>query len=155
MAAFCELPFVQMWSHWQQIPAETRHKNFRMRHCCIGQFVPRVRLPQNAASASPSVQKLLSQTTVTLLKAHFVGCLRTRITSTLSPKDSTSRKRSASDSPLTSSTPWSCPPAQKRPVVVHTDSLVPGTRRSLAFNTEPEADTNSGNSEQLQPSLNQ
>ena len=92
-----------------------------------------------------------AQTTVALLKARFVGCLRTRITSTLSPKDSTSRKRSASDSPLTSSTPRSRPPAQKRPVVVRTAA---GARRSLAFNTEPEADFNSGNMEQLQPSVN-
>ena len=95
-----------------------------------------------------------AQTTVALLKARFLGCLRSRVTSTLSPKDSTSRKRSASDSPLISSTPRSRPPAQKRPVVVRTDSLVPGARRSLAFNTEPEADTNSGNGEQLQPSVN-
>ena len=95
-----------------------------------------------------------AQTTMALLKACFLGCLCSRVTSTLLPKDSTSRKRSASDLPLISSTPRSRPPAQKRPVVVRTDSLVPGARRSLAFNTEPEADTNSGNGEQLQPSVN-
>ena len=82
-----------------------------------------------------------AQTTVALLKARFLGCLRSRVTSTLSPKDSTSRKRSASDSPLISSTPRSRPPAQKRSVVVRTDSLVPGARRSLAFNTEQKHST--------------
>ena len=73
-----------------------------------------------------------AQTTVALLKARFVGCLRARITSTLSPKDSTSRKRSASDSLLTSSTPRSRPPAQKRPVVYRTEGL--GTRLHACIN---------------------
>ena len=76
-----------------------------------------------------------AQTTMALLKVRFVGCLRTWITSTLLSKNSTSRKKCASDSPLTSSTPWSRSPAQKKLVVVHTDSLVPEAR-SLVFNTE-------------------
>jgi len=91
-----------------------------------------------------------AQTTVDLLKARFMGYLRTRVTSAVSFDSETrttqGRKRSAS-SPLASSTPRSRPPTRKRPVVVRarTESearIVSSARRSLAF-IDPDAETNS------------
>ena len=63
---------------------------------------------------------------VDFLKARFIGYLLMRVTSVVSSDSesstSTTRtKRSASDSPLASSTPRSHPPTQKRPAVVRTD----------------------------------
>ena len=60
----------------------------------------------------------------TFWKARFIGYLHMRVTSAVSSASetsTTSTKRSASDSPLASSTPRSRLPTQKRPAVVRTD----------------------------------
>ena len=85
-----------------------------------------------------------AQTTVSLLRARFLGCLRSRITrvlppvmqsaSSAQPERTVQRKRTSSSddvsSPIATSTPSSHPPLRKRPLLVRE---TPKARKSLQF----------------------
>jgi len=70
------------------------------------------------------------------LRAHFIGYLCTRVTSAVSSASETSTtswKRSASDSPLVSSTPRSFPPHERDPWLFRLTAMQVSFQRSLVF----------------------
>ena len=113
---------------------ENCYKNFRMSYRCFGRPVSSLHPPERNRCKVRFID--VSRTWKSyarhkqprgLLKARFIGYLSTRATSAVSSASDSSTstrtrtKRSASNSPLASSTPRSRPPTRKRPAVVRTD----------------------------------
>ena len=121
-----------------QMQTKTAYKNFRMSYRCFGRPVSSLHTPERNRRFVDVSRTWKSYARHKqprgLLKARFIGYLRTRVTSAVfsaseTSTSTTSTKRSASDS--ASNTPRSRPPTRKRPAVVRTDRdarIVPTAR---------------------------
>ena len=121
-----------------QMQTKTAYKNFRMSYRCFGRPVSSLHTPERNRRFVDVSRTWKSYARHKqprgLLKARFIGYLRTRVTSAVfsaseTSTSTTSTKRSASDS--ASNTPRSRLPTRKRPAVVRTDRdarIVPTAR---------------------------